>query len=158
MFLKKIPNPKKAKRLETKADQQMMREKWGKALQYYEKSQLYDPENPDIYPKLNLALEKSKETWSQEDFEKSMSWTMKLQELENPQIKSVYEKFSAEYQEIQKLIQQLMLSLTEEEEIKITNQIIAYGDKAHRPILDFLLSIKKLGNNTEDFSNLSGSN
>ena len=81
--------------------------------------------------------------WTENDFEDSMTWTMRQQELENPEILQVYEKFSKEYQEVQKLVQTLMLSAEPQEEGKIIHQILEYREKASLPILHFLLSVKK---------------
>ena len=144
MFRDKIPNPRKALRLEKKGDRLHAKGKLDKALQFYEKSEKYDPERPEIYKKLIQTLEELDQEWSQEDFDRSMTWTMRQQELEHPEIKQVHEKFTDEYHAVQKLVQKLMIIPGPEEEVKIISEIISYGEKAHLPVLDFILSIKKV--------------
>lgn len=142
MFGSKIPNPRRALRLQNKGDKFFQNEKFERALEFYRKSQKWNPERPEIYRKLNSTLEKIDREWSQEDFEESLSWTMRQQELENPELKWVYQKFSVEYQNIHKLLRQLMLINNPEEEQKILVQILEYEEKAALPLLDFLLSMK----------------
>lgn len=144
MFVKKGPNPKKALKFEAKGDRLSAKGKYRKALLIYEKSQQKNPDNPDIYKKLCETLNKFEHEWTEEDFSKSMTWTMKEQELENPQMKLVHEKFTVEYMEVQKLVQKLMLAPNKELETRFINKIITYGDKAQLPVLDFLLSLKNI--------------
>lgn len=144
MFRSKIPNPKKAQKLEKKGDRFFQKEKFEKALQYYRKSQKWDPNQPQIYQKLTESKGKIDKEWTQEDFEESMDWTMKQQELEHPEIKIVHQKFTQEYQAVQKLVQQLMLVPTADEEQQIITQILEYEEKAPLAVLDFLVSIKTL--------------
>jgi tetratricopeptide (TPR) repeat protein len=144
MFRNKIPNPSKARRLEQKGDRFFEKDKFEKALQCYRDSAKFDPDRSEIYQKLSTTLEKTDKEWTQEDFEESMSWTMRQQELENPDIKWIHQKFSNEYQAVQKLLQQLMLLNNPEDEQGIIIQILNYQEKAALPILDFLLAMKNL--------------
>lgn len=144
MFGKKGPNPKKAAKLEKKGDRLLAKGKFQKAHQYYRKSEALDQERPEIYQKLHDSFQKIDQEWTQEDFEQDMAWTMRQQELENPEIKGVIERFSPEYQEVEQLIQKLMVPSDEKFEAEIVEQIIAYGDAAHRPMIDFLLTLKKM--------------
>ena len=144
MFRSKIPNPNKARRLEQKGDKLFGRDQFEKALEYYRKSAKFDPDRAEIYQKLATALEKTEKEWTQEDFEESMSWTMRQQELEHPDIKWVHQKFTIEYQAVQKLLQQLMLLQNPEEEQDLITQILLYEEKAALPILDFLVAMKNI--------------
>lgn len=143
MFRDKIPNTKKAQRLEKKGDRCIAKGKIDQALKYYEKSEKYDADRPGIYQKLIDTFEKVEKEWTQEDFDRTMSWTMRQQELEHPEIKQIHEKFTQEYQAVQKLLQKLMITEIPEEEIQIVTEILTFGEKAPQPILDFILSIKK---------------
>jgi tetratricopeptide (TPR) repeat protein len=143
-MFKNKPNPEKALKLEKKGDKLLEKGKFRKALAQYQKSEALNPERKEIYEKMNKALSGFEHEWSEEDFSNSMGWAMKLQELQNPQMKRVHEKFSAEYHEVQKLVQRLMVAVDAELELQLVEKIIAYGDKAHLPVLDYLLSIKAL--------------
>jgi tetratricopeptide (TPR) repeat protein len=144
MFQSKIPNPSKARKLEQRGDQLFQKDKFEKALHQYRESAKFDPDRPEIYQKLATTLEKTGREWTQEDFEESMGWTMRQQELENPDIKWVHQKFTPEYQAVQKLVQQLMLLENPEAEQPIISQILSFEDKAALPVLDFLLAMKNL--------------
>jgi tetratricopeptide (TPR) repeat protein len=144
MFRRKKLNPNKARKLEQKGDQFFEKGKFEKALDCFRKAEKLDPERPEIYQKLSTTLEKTAREWTQEDFEESMGWTMRQQELENPDIKWVHQKFTVEYQTVQKLLQQLMLMQNPEEEQQVITQILLFEEKAALPVLDFLLSMKNL--------------
>ncbi|MDX1387466.1 MAG: tetratricopeptide repeat protein, partial [bacterium] len=89
MFFNKGPNPNKAAKLEKKADRLVQKGKFQKALKLYRKSESLDPDRPQIYQKLHETFQKIEREWTQEDFELSMTWTMRQQELEHPEIKQV---------------------------------------------------------------------
>lgn len=144
MFRSKIPNPDKARKLEQKGDKNFEKNQFEKALQFYRKSAKFDPDRAEIYQKLSAAMEKTEKEWTQEDFEESLSWTMRQQELENPDIKWVHQKFTTEYQAVQKLLQQLMLLQNPEAEQEIIVQILSFEEKAALPILDFLVAMKNV--------------
>ena len=150
MLRNKIPNPSKARKLEQKGDQLFKKEKFEKALEQYREAEKLDPDRPEIYQKLSLALEKSGREWTQEDFEESMSWTMRQQELEHPELKWVYQKFTTDYQAVQKLVQQLMLLQDQELEQQIISQILSFEDKATLPLLDFLISLKTMAHKPQE--------
>jgi tetratricopeptide (TPR) repeat protein len=144
MLRNKTPNPNKARKLEKKGDELFKKGKFEKALQQYRESEKLDPERAEIYQKLSQTLEKVGREWTQEDFEESMSWTMRQQELEHPEIKWVHEKFTTDYQAVQKLVQQLMLLQDTELEQQIITQILSFEAKATLPLLDFLVSLKTM--------------
>lgn len=142
MFFKRSPT-EKAQALEKKGDRLFAKEKFSKAFQTYEKSWEWDSERPSIYPKLIESFEKLDREWTQEDFELTLSWTMRQQELENPEIKHVHEKFTPEYQEVQKLIQQFLVSPTDVESQALREKILANHELATSALLDFLQRIKE---------------
>jgi len=144
MFGKKGPNPKKAAKLEKKGDQYLAKGKFQKAHDCFRKSESLDPTRPGIYEKLHQSFQEIDREWTQEDFEISMEWTMRQQELEHPEIKGVLERFSPEYQAVEQLIQSLMSTFDPETEEETIEKIISYGDAAHRPLIDFLLALKKM--------------
>jgi tetratricopeptide (TPR) repeat protein len=130
----------KAKRLEAKGDKLKTKNKPKDALKAYRKSREADPENPAIYDKLIEIKSTLEDSWSEEDFSESMEWTMKKQELENPDLKEVYESLSPEYTQIKQLIGQ-MLQTPPEIRDPLIERIKSFGGKAVRPLLDILLSI-----------------
>lgn len=146
---------------EKKGDQLVRKGKLRQALEKYEISEKLDPNRAEIYQKLIDTLNQMDVSWTEADFNRSMNWTLREQELKNPELKQIYEKFSAEYQAVQKLIRQLMLAPPGDAENQLIQAIIEYGEKAHLPLLDFLLSLKKMGGsplepeakeNSSDFS------
>lgn len=144
MWFRKGPNPNKAAKLEKKGDRLAARGKFQKALKFYQKSEVLAPDRPEIYQKLHETFQKIDREWTQEDFEISMTWTMRQQELEHPEVKQVYEKFTPEYQEAQRLFQRLMISQDQEEEARIITEILEFGETGQMAAIDFILSIKKI--------------
>ena len=144
---KKI-DPKKALKYEQKGDKLFGKKKYHEALDEYQKSEGLNPERPEIYEKLIAAHGQFEHEWKEDDFANSMSWTMRHQELTNPQIKRLHQVFTAEYQEIQKLLQSLMIAGEKAFEDKLAHQILDYGEKAALPLLHFLLSMKQMAQNS----------
>jgi len=148
MFKSKVPNPKKALKLEKKGDLLFNKGKFQKALKKYQKSESLNPDRPEIYKKLTETFNQMDVDWTEEDFNESMTWTIRQQELENPEVRQVYEKFSTEYQAVTKLVQQLMVSPDSNTETKLKDKILTFDKEALLPLLDFLLSIKQLAQQT----------
>lgn len=144
MLFRKGPNPNKAAKLEKKADRLAAKGEFQKALKFYQKSETLDPDRPEIYQKLHETFQKIDREWTQEDFEISMTWTMRQQELEHPEVKQVYEKFTPEYQEAQRLFQRLLVSQDQDEEARIITEILEFGETGQLAAIDFILSIKKI--------------
>lgn len=143
IFRKNKPNPGKALRLEAKGDRLLKKGKAKKALKKYRASEQLNPDRKEIYPKLIAAQNELQEPWTEEEFDLSMTWTMKEQELQNPGMKWIYDKLSADYREIQQLVQGLMVAPDENAEQQIIEKIMNFGPKANLPLIDFLLSLKK---------------
>jgi tetratricopeptide (TPR) repeat protein len=144
MSEEKKPDHKKALKHETKGDKLFEKEKYREALKEYQKSETFDPNRPEIYEKLIETHGRYQHEWVEQDFSDSLSWTMRRQELQNPQIKWVHETFTPEYQEIQKLIQGLMATMDPERERAMVAKILDFGPKAALPLVHFLLSLKAL--------------
>lgn len=144
MSEEKKPDLKKALKHESKGDKLFQKEKYREALKEYQKSETLDPTRPEIYEKLIETHGRYQHEWVEQDFSDSLSWTMRRQELQNPQIKWVYETFTVEYQEVLKLIQGLMTAMDPEREKELTAKILSFGNKAALPLIHFLLSLKAL--------------
>ncbi|MFO1464532.1 MAG: hypothetical protein U1F66_12230 [bacterium] len=138
-------DPKKALKHEGKGDKLAGKGKFREAMTEYQKSEGLNPDRVEIYDKL---IETQgcidEQEWKEEDFANSMSWAMRRQELQNPQIKLVHETFSLEYKEVHQLLQRLMGALGEAQENALIEKILEYGERANLPMLHFLLSIKAL--------------
>lgn len=140
------PDPKKALKFEAKGDKLVAKQKFRQAIEAYQKSESFNQDRAEIYEKLVDTLNRFEHEWNEEDFSKSMTWTMRHQEILNPQMKLVHETFSFEYKEVQKLIQRLMLAMGPELENQIIDEILSHGQQGILPMLHFLLSIKAVAN------------
>ena len=133
-----------ALRLEKKGDQFFDRGKFAEAFKYYQRAEALNTERPEIYRKLQETFERLDQDWSEEDFSLSMSWTLRQQQLENPGLIQVYEKFSPEYKMIYATAQRLLVTPPGPLEDELKNELFALGDKATLPLLDLILEIKKI--------------
>ncbi len=144
-------DPKKAKKHESKGDKLAGKGKFKEAIAEYRKSEGFDSARVEIYDKLIETQNRIKEEdWHEEDFADSMTWTMRRQELLNPQLRLVHETFSVEYREVNRLIQALMAAASEEQESKIIDAILSYGEKSSLPLIHFMLSIKSMALKSEE--------
>jgi len=135
---------KKALKHESKGDKYFRKEKFREALEEYRKSELHDPNRVAIYEKLVETHKRFEHEWLEEDFSLSLTWTMRQQELNNPELKWVHQTFTSEYQEIQKLVQGLLVNQDTAMETQIIARIVSFGEKAALPLIHFLLSLKKM--------------
>ncbi len=135
-------DPPKALKHEAKGDKLASKGKVERALKEYRKSESLNPDRSEIYDKLIQTQNQAEGEWSQETFTEMMGWTMRQQELLNPTLEQVYKTLSPDYQEIQKLLQQLMVAEAEEMEQMLVKKILGYGEKSVLPTLHLLLSIK----------------
>ena len=134
----------KALKYEKKGDKLLGKGKVRPALEAYQISETHYPEREEIYNKLIETLNSIEDEWSEEDFSLSMHWTMRLQEVQNPKIKRVHEQFSLEFQRVQKLVQQLLVTNDEASEEALIDQILSYGERATLPLLHFITSLKDM--------------
>lgn len=130
----------KAAVLEGQGDEFKSQQKWEAAFEAYQASEEINPNNSKIYDKLIEMKAAVTPDWKEEDFTQTLSWTMKKQELENPNIKNLHETLSVEYGQIKQLIAQLLLSPEELKDV-VLNKIKAHGEKAVLPLLHTLLEI-----------------
>lgn len=144
MVIKK-KNKIKLQQNEEKGDKYLKKKNFKKALQNYRKVLELDENYLPVYDKLIEAHTKIKSEWSDADFSDSLSWTMKKQELENPQVKRIHAQLEPEWKEVFKLIQQLMAAKDEKSETDCVEKIAVCRDKAVYPLIEVLLSFKKLG-------------
>ncbi|MBF0491474.1 MAG: hypothetical protein HQM15_01680 [Deltaproteobacteria bacterium] len=126
--------------LESQGDDFRSRQNWEAAFEAYQASEEFNPNNPQIYDKLIEMKSALTQEWKEADFTQTLSWTMKKQELENPNIKNLHETLSVEYGQIKQLIAQLLLSPEEFKEL-LLHKIKAHGEKAVLPLLHTLLEI-----------------
>ncbi len=144
MIKQKKTDPKKALKFESKGDKLVGKKKFREALKEYEKSESLNPERVEIYDKLISTHSLFEHEWREEDFSNSMSWTMRRQELQNPQIRLVHQTFSVEYREIQKLLQVLMTAADPDTENRLIERILGFGEQANLPMLHLILQVKAL--------------
>ena len=143
--LQKFMSPKKSKteKILEKGDKYFAKAKYPAALKKYKKARELEPENPDIYKKLIESHQKSEGVWQQNDFVESLEWTMKLQELENSDLKRVHARLTPEWKEISGLLQSLLTTQDENLENALIEKINEFGENAIHPLLDALLFFKR---------------
>ena len=132
-----------AKQLETKGDKLFKQEKYAQALKAYEAAAGCDSENPELYQKLIETHGRSTEEWNVEEFTRELAWTMQQQELENPRLTRLHEQLSPEFKTITELIFQLAATAEEEAEEVCIDQIMAHGEKALVPLIQFIRALKE---------------
>lgn len=138
-----LPKTKKAQISEEKGDQLAKKGRAKKALEHYLAALELNKASPSLYDKVIKAHDELKAEWTNEDFAKSLDWTMKKQELANPALKRLHAKLTPEWQEISQHIQRVMSAKTGEDETAGIEKIHAYGDRAIYPLIEILLAIKK---------------
>lgn len=135
----------KSRREEYNGDQYFNREKFKKAMNCYRKAVGLDPEHLPLYEKLIQTQTKLGKELNDEEFAESLGWTMKKQELENPGMKRVHAQLEPEWNEIVELIKQMMNETDEMKETHWVEKIADYGTLSVYPLIEILLSFKKLG-------------
>ena len=146
MFFRKKTNevnPHQSSKLEAKADRLAEKNKPDQALNLYREASLANPENAALYDKMIEIKATLQGEWTEEDFAESLDWTLKQQEIENPELKKIYESLSPEYLEIRQLITQLLITEPELRE-PLVSRIKKFEAKAVQPLIDTLLSIDEL--------------
>ncbi len=142
MFFKKTPR-EKADKLEKKGDHFLDKHQYEKALKAYRDASELNPESPSLYEKLVNAQSRLEGDWNENDFIENISWVMKKQEIDTPEIKNLHETLNPEYAQIKKLIAHL-LSAPPEEKAADIERIKAYGEKAVLPLLHTLITLDQL--------------
>lgn len=90
-FWTKTPK-EKADRLIQKGDRLLAKGKTEKALKKYRKALSLDPENQILYEKLVNTKQQDPKEWKLDDFVESMEWVLQGQQLQNPELKKLYEE------------------------------------------------------------------
>jgi tetratricopeptide (TPR) repeat protein len=148
----KIFDPKKSASLEAKGDEHISRQEYKKAIKSYRQAAEADPENSTLYEKmLNAQSHIEESEWSEEEFLETLSWTMKKQEIEHPELKEVHETLTPEYAEIRNLIAQMLMTPPELRE-PLLAKIKSFGIKAVLPLINTLLTIDSLARQNLDSS------
>lgn len=149
MIKKTKHNSQKAFVNENAGDAHFKKGRFDKALKRYRKAVELGANNPRIYEKLVLSHKNSTSVWTEAEFAESLGWTMQKQELENPHLKMVHAKMEPEWNEIAMLIKEMMLASDDSNETALAERIAVYKDKATYPLVEALLSFKKLGKKRE---------
>lgn len=142
MIRKKSPQ-QKAQTLEKKGDQQSQQNNHRKAMKHYREAVDLHPEHAPLYQKLIDTQKLLEHEWEEGDLADTISWTMKLQELENPALRLNHARLTPEWNDTIALIKTLMIIPEGEEEDRLISKILDLGDKALPAALDFLLTFKK---------------
>lgn len=139
--MKKL-NPKKSAKLEAKGDKLLSKGKYKRAIKKYKKALKYNDENAALYEKLITTKDQISGDWDKKEFSESLDWLMKKQEIENPRLKHVHDRLAPEWEEVSKLIAELLDARPDDED-KIISKIRDYRETAVQPLIDFLLSLKE---------------
>ncbi len=127
-----------------KAKQYFQKKQFAKATAQLEKVFKMGQEQSETLSLIIELLNKYSEHWEQEEFTLSMECSMQLQEIENPNLKSVHATFSVEYQNVFKLAERLFLASNETLERQLSQEITKYGNHAIFPLINFILSLKRI--------------
>jgi tetratricopeptide (TPR) repeat protein len=128
----------------TQADRLCAQDDFEAALKLYQEAIALDPRNTALYDKLIDTHERSAEAWDMDEFVQHLTWTMEKQKLENPCLEQVHQKLEPEFKEITRLIFDLARAEKEEDEEAKIEMIIAYGEKAILPLIEFIRTMKTL--------------
>lgn len=115
------------------------------ALVKYRAAQALSPDAPDLYRKLIAAHQAATPEWGPKDLAESLAWEMRCQELDHPPIRDLHERLSPEWQEVTDLLHRLVIVEDAAVVARLREEIIGYGAKAVRPLLDLFLLLKGKG-------------
>ncbi|HBF12725.1 MAG TPA: hypothetical protein DDW49_04955 [Deltaproteobacteria bacterium] len=124
-----------------KGDKHFSKGEFDKAYIHYRQAHSAKP-TPETLDKLITSHKQKEAKWTEEDFLENLTLTMQKQEMENPSIKRVHARFDEDFKKVTELIKKILIQNDEEAEITL-NEIVAYGEKALYPLLDFIVAIKK---------------
>lgn len=128
--------------LERAGDRYMASQEPRRALAKYRAAQSLAPDAPQVYRKLIAAHQAATTEWGPQDVAESLAWEMRRQELEHPPIRDLHERLSPEWQEVTTLLHRLVVVEDATIVARLREEIIGYGAKAVRPLLDLLLLLK----------------
>lgn len=133
---------RKADKLEAAGDKLAGKGDLKKALKKYREAAKEDPSRAGLYDKLVDCLERSKTEWKEADFVESLSWTMKKQELEEPQIRQLHAKLTPEWKKVTELAVNALNAPDERAFSKCSEELVANGEIATRVLIELLRMIK----------------
>ncbi len=130
--------------LEYKADKLFAKNDFRKAYLNYKKAACLNETRGEVFEKLLNTMEQFKEQWSEEDFVENIYWTMKLKELKDPTFKRLHFRTEPEFETVTSLIQSMLKAQDQNAETEAVEAIVAHGDKALYPLIDYLITFKNL--------------
>lgn len=137
-----MDNKEKARQFEEGGDQFLKKGSDEKAFESYKEALGLDPSRPELYDKIIALHEKYSKNWTDDDFAYNLSLTLKKQELLDPVYKRINARVTPEFSKVIALIKKFMATQVRDEETKHIEEIVAYGEKAIYPLIDFLLNLK----------------
>lgn len=129
----------KAYKYEAEGDKLASKGKYKQALKKYQKALEYDPDRSSIYDKLVGIRDEIPDEWKVEDFVKSVSWTMKKQELEEPIMCQVHAKLSPEWQKASDLALKVLMAPEDDKDLpKLTEKLVSLGEMGTRVLIEIV--------------------
>lgn len=134
----------KAKTFASKGDKLFAKKKFRAAYDFYKKAFFFDETSLALCEKLIKVMDEFKDDWSEEDFVENVYWAMRSKELSDPTFKRIHFRAEPEFQAVTRLVQNMLKANTKETETKAVEAIVAYGEKALYPLIEFILTFKNL--------------
>ncbi len=128
--------------LESEGDALLSTGQLGEALQKFLAAEALDQQRPALYDKLIATHRQLTVEWTHEDFTQSLTWEMRKQALEHPEVLDTLERLTPEWQEVTERLRRLLVTTDEHMIATLVTEIAAFKEKAVRPLLDFLLLLK----------------
>lgn len=135
-------NSKKAAKLIERGNKFLAKGKLKQALKEFEMAMELDPERADIYDKLISTHKNMDIEWDEYDIAKSLSWEMKKQEIDNPNLKYTHAQLQPQWKKITNKIQLLINECDDKKEAALIEEIHDYSTDAIYPLIHTLLQIK----------------
>lgn len=138
-------NQAKSRVLENKGDTLVKKDKFKKAFECYEAALLLDENRIELYDKIIALHEKLIDKWSEEDFAYNLELTMRKQEIVDPTFKRLNSRHKPEYKNVLNIIKKMLAAQNAENETVQVEEIVACGEDALYPLIDFILGFKEIG-------------
>ena len=130
--------------LEYKADKLFAKSDFRKAYLNYKKAACLNENRLELFEKLLNTMEQFKDHWSEEDFVENIYWALKLKELKDPTFKRLHFRSEPEFETVTNLIQSMLKAQDQNTETAAVEAIVAHGEKALYPLIDYLITFKNL--------------
>ena len=135
---------------EIAGDKLFAKKKYKEALTKYREALAENPDNVDLYDKLIETRNQVEDNWELADFIETVTWTMKKQELKEPEIKQVHAKLSPEWGQATDLIMKIILADEKDKKLPdLINEIINLGETGTRALVDILRNFVKKNRDKE---------